>query len=102
MEEQRPELSSYSHNQEDGPSLLSHHQDEAEQGNTVHKSSSLGRLSQRSIRKVGLPPPDPLPTVKPFSKTYVKKKKRPFFSSQKARSPQSKPLKCLSAEKLGF
>ena len=84
VEEQRDEPSSHSHNQEDEPS---HQQDEVEQGNTAQQSSYSGRMARRSARKVGLPPPDPLPTVKPFSETYVRKKKRPFSSSQKARSP---------------
>ena len=56
----------------------------------MKKSSSSGRLTQISTQKIGLPPPDPLPTVKPFSETYVRKKKRPFSSSQKVRSPQPK------------
>ena len=45
VEEQRDEPSSHSHNQEDEPSPHSHHQDEAEQGNIVQQSSSLGRLT---------------------------------------------------------
>ena len=87
VEEQRPDPSSHSHNQEDEPSSHSHHQDEAEQGNTMHKSSSSGRLTRRSARKVGLAPPDPFPIVNPFSEMYVRNTKRPFSSSQKARSP---------------
>lgn len=45
VEEQRDEPSSHSHNQEDEPSSHSHKQDEADQRDTVQKSSSLGRLT---------------------------------------------------------
>ena len=84
VEEKRDEPSSHSHNQEDEPS---HQQDEVEQGNIVQQPFSSGRVARRSARKVGLPPLDPLPTVKPFLETYVRKKKRPFSFSQKARYP---------------
>lgn len=69
------------------PSSRSHNQDEAEQGSTMQKSSSSGRLTRRSARKIGLLPSDPLPILKPFSEMYVRKKKRPFSSSQRAKSP---------------
>ena len=45
VEEQRTEPSSHFHNQEDEPSSRSHNQDEAEQGSTMQKSSSSGRLT---------------------------------------------------------
>lgn len=47
-------------------------------------------MARRSTRKVELPPPEPLPTIKPFSKTYMRKKKKPFSSFEKVRSAQSK------------
>jgi hypothetical protein len=56
----------------------------------MQQSSSSGKMARRSTRKVGIPPLEPLPTVKPFSKTYMRKKKRPFSSSQKVSYVQSK------------
>ena len=76
VEEQRPRPYSHSHNQEDEPSSCSHNQDEAEQGNTMQKSSSSRRLIRRSAQKIGLCPPDPLPIVKRFSEMYERKKRR--------------------------
>lgn len=87
VEEQRDKPSFHSHNQEDEPSSHSHQQDEVDKRDTMQKSYSLGRLTRKSAWKIGLPPPNPLPTVKPFSETYVRRKKRPFSSSQKAKSP---------------
>ena len=46
VEEQIPEPSSHSHNQEDDPSSHSHKKDEAKQGNTMQKYSSSGRLTR--------------------------------------------------------
>ena len=48
VKEKIPEPSSHSHNEEDELSSCSHNQDEAEQGNTMQKSSSSGRLTQIS------------------------------------------------------
>jgi hypothetical protein len=39
-----------------------------------------------------LSPPKPLPTVEAFSETYTRKNKKPFSSSQKVSSSQSKVL----------
>ena len=76
MEEQVKETSPHSHNQ-----------DNVEQESLVKKSSSSSRLTQSSARKSGIAPLDPLPILKPFSETYVRKKNRPFSSSQRAKSP---------------
>ena len=50
------------------------------------KSSSLSRLTQSSIRKLGIGPSDPLPTLKPFPKTYARNKKRFPSSTQETKS----------------
>ena len=63
----------------------------------MQQSSSLETVAQSSTQKVGLPPPEPLPTVEPFSYTYMRKKKKPFSSSQKVRSAQSNVLEKSSA-----
>ena len=97
VEEQRDEPYSHSQNHEIQPPSPSHHQHELEQENIVQQSSSSRRLAQRSTRKVGLPSPEPLPIVKPFSKTYTRKKKKPFSSSKKVRSAQPKVLEQSSA-----
>ena len=96
-EEQRDEPSSHSQNHESQPPSPSHHQREVEQANTVQQSSSSRRLTRRSTCKVGLTLPEPLPTVKPFLEIYTRKKKKPFSSSQKLRSTQSKFLEHSSA-----
>ena len=58
----------------------------------MQQSFSSRSLARKSTRKVGLPPLEPLPTVEPFSETYMRKKRKPFSSSQKVRSAQSKVL----------
>ena len=58
----------------------------------MQQPSSSRRSSRRSTREVSLPPSEPLPIVEPFSETYIRKKKKPFSSSQKARSIQLKVL----------
>ena len=56
----------------------------------MKKSSSLSRLTRSSARKSGIGPSDPLPILKPFSETYVRKKKRLSSSTQREESPQLK------------
>ena len=63
----------------------------------MQQPSSSRRLSRQSTREVSLPPSEPFPTVKPFLETYTRKKKKPFSSSQKVRSSQSKVLEQSSA-----
>ena len=56
----------------------------------MNKSSSSSRLTQSSTHKSGIGPSDPLPILEPFSKTYVRKKKRLSSSMKRAESPQLK------------
>ena len=56
------------------------------------KSSSLSRLTRSSARKLGIGPSDPFPTLKPFPKTYARKKKRFPSSAQETESPEVKVL----------
>ena len=92
VEEQRDEPSPHSQIYESQPSSPPHHQHEVESVNIVQQPSSSRRSSRRSTREVSLPPSEPLPTVEPFSETYIRKKKKPFSSSQKERSAQLKVL----------
>ena len=54
------------------------------------KSSSSSRLTRNSARKLGIRPSDPLPTLKPFSETYTRKKRWFPSSTQEIESPKVK------------
>ena len=57
-------------------SSQSNNQNNSEHEELGKKSSSSSRLTWSLARKLGISPSDPLPILKPFSETYVRKKKR--------------------------